>query len=65
MPRGNSKFNDTYISSRYKAYDPDGNYREVVSLTNDTKRRYERMGWTFKRTKLREGDRAPESQRNG
>lgn len=57
MPRGNSKFNDTYITSRYKAYNPQGEFVEIVKLTNDSKRRYEARGWTFKRTNLREGDR--------
>ena len=57
MPRGNEKFNDTYLTSRYKAYDPEGKYREIVSLTNEAKRRYEARGWTFTRTRLREGDR--------
>lgn len=56
MPRGNSSFNEAYISSRYKAYDPDGNFVEVVALTNDRKRRYEERGYTFKRTQLRVGD---------
>lgn len=56
MPREGNQFNATYVTSRYKAYDPNGNFREIVSLTNDSKRRYEARGWTFKRTTLREGD---------
>lgn len=57
MDKKRTSFNDTYISSRYKAFNPDGVFVEVVALTNDTKKRYERMGWTFKRTTMREGDR--------
>lgn len=53
MPR--NKFNDTYITSRYKAYDKEGNYKGIVTLTNDRKRKYEdEQGYTFKRTNLRE-----------
>ena len=44
-------FNDTYVTSRYEAWRPDGTkLAEVVTLTNDTKRRYEGKGWKFKRT---------------
>lgn len=52
-------FNDTYVTSRYKAYDPDGNYRGPAVLTNDRKRLLEAKGWTFKRTTFAEsgGDR--------
>lgn len=49
-----SEFNDAYITSRYKAWDKDGNYKGVVTLTNDRKRKYEEKGFTFTRTNLRE-----------
>jgi hypothetical protein len=50
-------FNDTYITSRYKAWRPDGTpVTEVVHLTNDRKRQFEEKGWTFKRTTIRAGD---------
>jgi hypothetical protein len=49
-----SEFNDAYITSRYKAWDKDGNYKGVVTLTNDRKRKYEERGFTFIRTNLRE-----------
>jgi hypothetical protein len=49
MARGNSTFNASYVSSRWKAYDPEGNYREIVTLSAEAKRRYEARGWTFKR----------------
>lgn len=41
-----------FITSRYKAYDPKGVYKDIVTLTNDSKLRYEAKGWTFKRTTL-------------
>lgn len=47
-----AEFNPTLISSRYKAFDPDGKYKEIVSLTNDAKKKYEDKGWTFVRTTL-------------
>ncbi len=46
-------FNDAYITSRYKAFDAEGKYKGIVSLTNDSKRRYEAKGFTFTRTSLR------------
>ena len=57
MPRGKTTFNEAYISSRYKAYGPDGKFIEIVALTNDRKRQYEERGYTFTRTQLRVGDR--------
>lgn len=57
MPRGKSSFNEAYISSRYKAWRPDGTaVLEVITLTNDRKRQFEAKGWTFKRTTIRAGD---------
>lgn len=38
------------ITSRYKAYPPDGGKAKIVELTNDAKRRYEAKGWRFERT---------------
>lgn len=49
-----NNFNQSTISSRYKAWDKNGVYKGVVSLTNETKRRYEEKGFTFVRTSLRE-----------
>jgi len=49
-------FNDAYITSRYKAY-KDGEFVEIVVLTNDRKKQFEEKGWTFVRTNLRVGDR--------
>lgn len=50
-------FNDTYISSRYKATRPDGTrVPEAITLTNDRKRQFEAKGWTFERTTVRAGD---------
>lgn len=50
-------FNDTYISSRYKAWRPDGTQvKEVVSMNNDRKRQLEAKGWRFERTTVRNGD---------
>lgn len=43
------EFNPTLIASRWRAYDPDGNFKEIVKLTYTAKLRYEKMGWTFKR----------------
>ena len=43
------EFNPTLVTSRWKAYDPDGNFKEIVKLTSKAKARYERMGWTFTR----------------
>jgi hypothetical protein len=53
-------FNDTYVTSRYKAYDPQGNYRGPAVITHDKKREMEAKGWTFTRTTLTEsgGDRS-------
>lgn len=46
-----SGFNDAYVTSRYQAYHPDkGWIKEIVTLTNDRKKEYERKGWKFKRT---------------
>lgn len=43
------EFNNTLVASRWKAYDPDGNFKEVVKLTYQSKLKYEAKGWTFKR----------------
>jgi hypothetical protein len=44
-------FNDTYVTSRYEAWNPDGKkISEIVTLTNDRKKWYEGKGWKFKRT---------------
>lgn len=37
-------------TSRYKAFTPEGVFKEIVTLTADAKRRYELKGWTFERT---------------
>lgn len=52
-------FNDTYISSRYKAWPPgkDKPLSEAVTLTNDRKKAFEEKGWRFERTQIRSGDR--------
>lgn len=48
---GNSGFNDTYVTSRYEAWNPKGEkIKEIVTLTNDRKRQFERRGWRFRRT---------------
>lgn len=44
-----NEFNNTLVRSRWKAFDPEGNFKEVVTLTYQAKLRYERMGWTFTR----------------
>lgn len=50
-------FNDTYISSRYKAWKPDGTLvKEAVTMNNDRKRALEAKGWRFERTTVRSGD---------
>lgn len=46
-----SSFNDTYVTSRYEAWNPDGQkIKEIVTLTNDRKKWYEQKGWRFRRT---------------
>lgn len=49
---GKSSFNDTYVTSRYEAWSPvtQGWIKEIVTLTNDRKKRYEEKGWKFRRT---------------
>lgn len=42
-------FNNTLINSRWRAYGPDGKFKQVVKLTHASKLRYERLGWTFTR----------------
>ena len=42
-------FNKPLIKSRWKAYDPDGKFKETVTLSTEAKRRYEALGWTFSR----------------
>lgn len=37
------------ITSKYRAYPPDGGKHKIVELTNDAKRRYEAKGWKFER----------------
>lgn len=37
------------VTSYYYAYDADGEFKGEVVLTNDTKKRYEERGYTFKR----------------
>lgn len=44
-----AEFNPTLIRSRWRAYDPSGKFKEIVTLTADAKRRYEAKGWTFER----------------
>lgn len=44
-----SEFNKPLIKSRWKAYDPDGNFKDTVTLTPGAKKRYEDKGWTFER----------------
>ncbi len=55
MDKSRTGFNDTYITSRYKAF-KDGEFKSIVTLTNDRKKWYEARGWTFVRTTQREGD---------
>lgn len=43
------EFNNTLVASRWRAYDPNGNYKETVTLTYQAKLRYERLGWKFTR----------------
>jgi hypothetical protein len=45
------------ITSKYKAYPPDGGAAKIVNLTNDAKRRYEKKGWRFERTLLSDWNR--------
>lgn len=45
------------IRGRFRAYDPEGNFKEIVTLSNDAKKRYEAKGWTFKRTNGRDNTR--------
>lgn len=54
-----NSFNDTYITSRYKAWPPgsDKAQAEPVTLTHDRKRQFEAKGWRFESTTLRNGDR--------
>ena len=40
------------ITSKYKAFPPDGGEPKIAVLTNDAKRRYEAKGWRFERTLL-------------
>lgn len=42
-------FNNDLVASRWRAYDPDGNFKEVVKLTYQAKLKYEKKGWTFTR----------------
>lgn len=44
-----NSFNKPLVKSRWKAYDPDGNFKETVTLSTEAKRRYEARGWTFVR----------------
>lgn len=37
------------ITSKYRAYPPDGSKHKIVELTHESKKRYERMGWRFER----------------
>lgn len=37
------------ITSKYRAYPPDGGAHKLVELTNEAKRRYEQRGWRFER----------------
>lgn len=46
------EFNNTLVTSRYKAFGPDGVFKEIVTLSNDAKKRYEAKGWTFQSTTL-------------
>lgn len=55
MPKNG--INDACITSRYKAYNPEGKFVEIVVLNYARKKRYEESGWTFVRTTLRAGDR--------
>lgn len=40
------------LTSKYKAFPPDGGQYKVVKLTSAAKKRYEARGWTFERTNL-------------
>lgn len=51
-PKAESKIN---IDSYYYAY-KDGVFIEEVRLNHDTKKRYEAMGYTFKRRKAAPGN---------
>jgi hypothetical protein len=37
------------ITSKYRAYPPDGGPHKLVELTHEAKRRYEQRGWRFER----------------
>lgn len=60
MTKSKKGFNDTYVTSRYKAFDPEGNYRGPAVITHDRKTALEAKGWKFTRTTFTEsgGDRS-------
>lgn len=49
---GDGNYRNAQITSKYKAYPPDGGPYKLVKLTHFKKMEYEAKGWRFERTTL-------------
>ncbi|MFJ9413064.1 hypothetical protein ACIRPT_02720 [Streptomyces sp. NPDC101227] len=47
---GYSPLSKVSVRRWYKAYDPNGKFKECVQLDSEAVKRYEAKGWTFQKT---------------